>query len=108
MATAPKTKATRGFTLPSRQWPAAAKRLVSPTTARLDAIASLAPKPATYVRIGTARTEPPPPRRPRERPISAASASTGTSTVAASPPAPAASVPLDQPDALPHDNWDAA
>jgi len=50
----------------------AAKRLVRPTTARLEAIASLAPKPTTYLSMGTARIEPPPPSRPSEIPINTA------------------------------------
>ena len=36
----------RNVTFPARQWPAAPNRLVTPTTARLIAIASLAPNPS--------------------------------------------------------------
>ena len=47
IATAPKTSAMRGSTLPARQYRIAPTRLVVPTTGRLIAIAGLAAKPST-------------------------------------------------------------
>ena len=42
---------------------------VTPTTNRLEAMASLAFSPATYTSRGTVRMDPPPPSRPRAMPM---------------------------------------